>query len=162
MMAPAMVVMMGAVHAVAAPEDKVFSLSAFAFIVLAAGLTASIHFVLLTVDRQADLEALPGYDVIFAWEWPSVFYALDIVAWDLFLGLSLLTAVPVFRGQSRLQGHLRRFLAIGGTMCLAGLVGPAIGNIDLRLVGEFGYWFVFPAVALMIGLYFGRMERDRG
>jgi hypothetical protein len=161
MMAPAMVIMMAAVHAVAAPEDKVFSLTAFAFMVLAAGLTASVHFVLLTVDRQIDPNELPGYDVIFSWEWPSVFYALDIVAWDLFLGLALLFAAPVFRGRGRLEGNIRRFLAIGGTMCLAGLIGPAVGNIDLRLIGEFGYWFVFPAVALMLGLYFSRMEPKR-
>jgi len=161
MMAPAMVSMMAAVHAVAAPEDKVFSLTAFAFMVLAAALTASVHFVLLTVDRQVDPDVLPGYDVLFAWEWPSVFYALDIVAWDLFLGLALLFSVPVFRGRERLERNLRRFLAIGGTMCLVGLVGPAVGNIDLRLIGEFGYWFVFPAVALMVGLYFSRMTPER-
>jgi hypothetical protein len=46
--APILVVLMAAVHAYAAPQYKVDSLVAFAFTVLMAGLTSSVHFVELT------------------------------------------------------------------------------------------------------------------
>jgi hypothetical protein len=39
-------------------------------------------------------------------------------------------------------------------MCIAGLIGPALGNIDLRLIGEFGYWFVFPAACRLVAIVF--------
>jgi hypothetical protein len=154
LMAPAMVLMMAAVHAFATQDNKIFSLAAFSFMVATAGLTSLIHFVLLTVDRQADLKDIQGYSEFFSWEWPSVVYALDIVAWDLFLGLSLLFAAPVFRGPGTLERNLRYSMSIGGLMCIAGLIGPALGNIDLRLVGEVAYWFIFPAVALMLAMLF--------
>ena len=81
-----------------------------------------------------------------------------ILAWDWFLGVSLLFATPVFRGDGKLRNWLRRSLAAGGLMCLAGLAGPALGNIDLRLIGEIGYWFVFPATCLMLAIFFKKTE----
>ncbi len=85
--APILVVLMAAVHAYAAPQYKVHSLVAFAFMVLMAGLTSSVHFVELTAVRQSATASLT---------WPSTAYALELLAWDLFLGLSLLFAAPVF------------------------------------------------------------------
>jgi hypothetical protein len=160
LMAPVMVTMMIAVHTVAPRESRVFSLAAVIFMAIVASLTSVIHFVLLTVDRQADLANFPAYKEFFSWEWPSVVYALDILAWDWFLGLSLLCAVPVFRGHGRLEKALRYSLTGGGVMCIAGMIGPAVGNIDLRLVGEFGYWFVFPAIALMLAMFFKSVAPD--
>src|SRR5829696_4944403 len=48
LVAPLMVITMVAVHAYASPEDKMYSLSALAFMILMAGVTSSIHFVILT------------------------------------------------------------------------------------------------------------------
>ena len=73
--APILVVLMAAVHAYAAPQYKVHSLVAFAFMVLMAGLTSSVHFVELTAVRQSATASLT---------WPSTAYALELLAWDLF------------------------------------------------------------------------------
>ena len=154
LMAVPMVLMMVAVHAFSGTETKIYSLAALCFMVVAASITTSVHFVLLTVDRQADLTDLPGYSQLFSWKWPSVIYALDVAAWDWFLGLSLLLAAMVFRGPGKLQSYVRIGMLVAGTMCIAGLVGPALGNIDLRFIGEFGYWFIFPAVALFLAILF--------
>jgi hypothetical protein len=45
-------------------------------------------------------------------------------------------------------------LIIGGLLCLAGLAGPAIGDIALRWIGEAGYAVVFPIVWLLLALHF--------
>jgi hypothetical protein len=156
LISPLMVLMMVAVHAYARASAKTFSLAALIHMVLAAVTTTSTHFVLLTVDRQIDEGDLPGRDFLFSWEWPSVAYALDILAWDWFVGLSLLLAVPVFTGDGRLLASLRLALILGGVLSIAGIFGPAFGNIDLRWIGQVGYEVVFPVVCLLIGLVFKR------
>src|SRR3972149_5637129 len=54
LMAPLMVVSMAAVHAYAPPGARVYSLAALFFMVLLAGITSSVHFVILTVSRQIE------------------------------------------------------------------------------------------------------------
>jgi hypothetical protein len=156
LIAPLMVLMMVAVHAYASETTKAFSMAALIHMVLAAGTTTAVHFVLLTVDRQIDASDVPGRLFLFSWEWPSVAYALDILAWDWFLGLSLLLAIPVFDGHGRLLAGLRVALIIGGVLSLAGVIGPAAGNIDFRWIGQVGYEAVFPVVCLLIALVFRR------
>ena len=138
--APLMVIMMAAVHGYARSERKTHSLIALAFMILAAGTTSVVHFVGLTVLRQSGSGSMV---------WPSPIYAMELLAWDLFLGLSLLFAAPVFEGGG-LERAIRRGLLIGGVLCIAGLVGPAVGNMRLQLVGVLGYAGVFPVVCFML------------
>jgi len=156
LMAPLLVLMMVAVYAYASAPMKAFSLAALIHMIFAAATTTAVHFVLLTVDRQIDEGDIPGRAFLFSWEWPSVAYALDILAWDWFLGISMLLAVPVFTGGGRLLTSLRATLIFGGGLSLAGVVGPALGNIDLRWIGQVGYEAVFPAACLLIALVFRR------
>jgi hypothetical protein len=69
---------------------------------------------------------------------PSVVYALDILAWDLFFGLSMLFASRVF-----LKGRLERILAIlmimSGVLSLAGLAGVYLSDMGIRNIGIVGY-----------------------
>ena len=155
-MAPILVLMMVAVHAYASADLKPFSMAALIHMVLVAGTTTAVHFVLLTVDRQIDASDIPGRLFLFSWEWPSVAYALDILAWDWFLGIAMLLTVPVFGGDGRLLASLRVTLVLGGVLSLAGVIGPALGNIDLRWIGQVGYEVVFPVVCLLIALVFTR------
>jgi hypothetical protein len=66
----------------------------------------------------------------------------------------MLAMLPVFRGASRLVAFLRVALVIGGLLSLAGVFGPALGNIDFRWIGQVGYEAVFPVVCLLIALVF--------
>jgi hypothetical protein len=50
------------------------------------------------------------------------------LAWDFFLGLSLLFAAPVFKG-SGLTIRVRLSMMAGGLSCLAGTLGPALGYL---------------------------------
>jgi hypothetical protein len=109
------------------------------------------------VARRIDLAATPELARLFGWEWPSLLYAIELVAWHLFLGLSLLFAASAFRGRGA-QAAARIGLRVNGSLCIIGLVGPALGNLNWRMIGVFGYGVVFPIVCVVIGLVFKRLE----
>lgn len=92
LMMPPLVTLMLAVHAWAPSHAKVFTLTALIFTTLLAGLTTSLHVVVLIVSRQAALAELSWLPVSTSFQWPSVAYALDILAWDVFFALSMLFA----------------------------------------------------------------------
>jgi hypothetical protein len=154
LMAPLLVLMMLAVHAYAAHSARMFSLAALIHMIFVVVTTTSLHFVLLTVDRQIDDSDVPGRQFLFSWEWPSVAYSLDILAWDWFLGLAMLLAAPVFLGAGKLLASVRALLVGGGALSIAGVIGPAVGEIDYRWIGQVGYEAVFPVVCLLIALVF--------
>jgi hypothetical protein len=69
--------------------------------------------------------------LVFSFEWPSVAYALDILAWDVFFALSMLFAAPVFSG-SRLSAWIRALMVASGSLALVGLSGVVAGDMRLR------------------------------
>jgi hypothetical protein len=148
-LAVALVVVLAAMHSCAPPAGKTLSLAALALGALAAGTTICVHLVLLTVGREASETTLPGYDLLLSWTWPSVIYALDIAAWDLFLGAALVLAGLAFSGPG-LSRLVRRGLLLSGTLCLAGLIGAALGNMGVRNIGIVGYALVLPVVLLVM------------
>ena len=152
-MAPLMVVLMVAVHAFAPPDLKAFSLMALVFMGLLAGLTCSVHFVILTLSPQAVFAEVPWLPLLMSFNWPSVAYALDILAWDVFFALSMLSAAPVFYG-SRLAASIRVSMAASGVLALAGLSGVVVGDMRLRNIGIVGYAGVFPVTALLLAVMF--------
>jgi hypothetical protein len=97
--------------------------------------------------------------LFLSFKWPSVSYALDILAWDGFFALSVLCAAPVFNG-NRLAALIRVLLGASGVLALAGLSGVIVGNMQLRYVGIIGYVGVFPAVALLLAIFFYRAAPD--
>jgi hypothetical protein len=144
--APLLVIMVAAVYSWAPAEYKVHGLVALAFTVVAAGLTSCVHFVGLTVLRQTGTAAI---------QWPSVSYALELLAWDIFLGLALIFAAPVFQGGG-LRRAVRLTMACAGYLSLAGTAGPAIGDLRWQRVGILGYGTVLPVAALLLAILFRR------
>ena len=94
-MMPMMVALMVAVHAWAPSQAKTLSLTAVLFMGLLAGVTCSLHFVILTLSRQPAFASQPWLPLFLSFKWPSVAYALDILAWDVFFALSMFFAAPV-------------------------------------------------------------------
>lgn len=125
--APLMLVMTAAVHGRAPDDRKSASVIAVAFMTLMTGMTSAVHFVELTVVRQLGSASLV---------WPSTAYALELLAWDVFLGISLVSAAFTFENSGR-ERSVRRGLLACGTLCLLGVAGPAVGNMRLQLVGAF-------------------------
>ena len=71
------------------------------------------------------------------------------------LGFSLLFSAFAFPGSGK-QRAVRRLLIASGVLVLAGLIGPAVGDMRWRLIGVFGCGIVFPVACIMIGLVFKR------
>lgn len=140
----ALVVLMAAIHGRAAPDRRIHGVIALAFTILFAGTTCVVHFVELTAVRQTASGSIV---------WPSPEYAAELLAWDLFLGLALLFAAPVFEGRG-LERRVRRGLLITGALCVTGIAGPAVGNMRLQLIGVLGYAIVLPVVCLMLATVF--------
>lgn len=156
-MVPFMVTLMVAVHAWAPAEARVFSLTALAFMVVLAGLTSALHFVILTVSREAAFADLSWLPLVLSFEWPSVAYAIDILAWDVFFALSVLFAAPVFGG-SRLALWVRALLIVSGVLSAAGLSGVVLGNMQARNIGIVGYTVVFAVAAVLLAVLFYRTK----
>ncbi len=153
--APMIVVLMGAIHAWAPMEAKAGSLLALVFAGLLAVVTCSVHFVILTVGRHAAAAGIIGLPFLLSFTWPSVAYALDILAWDVFFAVAVLFAAPTFSG-SVLARWIRALLVASGALALGGLTGIAGGDFRLRMIGVVGYAGVFPVATVLIAILFRR------
>lgn len=147
-----------AVHLYAASDDKVFSLISLSFMLIATGITSSVHFLILSVSHSAEAGQLSNYSFFFSFKWPSVVYALDILAWDLFFGLSMLFAALVFT-KDRVEKNLKALLIICGILSLIGLMGVPLQNMQIRNIGIIGYAVVAPVAFLLIGKILGRSKQ---
>lgn len=154
-MMPVMVALMVAVYAWAPSHAKTLSLTAVIFMGLLAGVTCSVHFVILTLSRQAAFAGQSWLPLVLSFEWPSVAYALDILGWDVFFALSMFFAAPVFGG-SRLAASIRVLMIASGVLALAGLSGVVASNMQLRNIGIVGYLGVFLVVAGLLAVLFYR------
>jgi hypothetical protein len=146
LVAPVLLVMMVAIHGRAPPALKTVSSIAFLFMALATGLTDAVHFVALTATRQRGSALLV---------WPSPAYALELLAWDGFLGLALVFAALTFQAAGR-ERNVRRGFLVCGLLCLVGIIGPAVGNMRLQLIGVFAYGALLPGVCLLLSELFRR------
>ena len=134
-MMPVMVALMVAVHAWAPVHAKALSLISLVFMGLLAGVTCSLHFVILTLSRQPEFTGQPWLPLVFSFSWPSVAYALDILGWDVWIRLLMIASA---------------------VLALAGLSGIVIGDMQLRNIGIVGYVGVFLVVAALLAALFYR------
>jgi hypothetical protein len=154
-MMPAMVALMVAVHAWAPMHAKTLTLTSVVFMGLLAGVTSVVHFCVLSLSRQPEFAGQSWLPMVFSFKWPSVVYALDILAWDIFFPLSMLFAAPVFWG-SRLAAWIRVLMIASGVLAFAGLSGVVVGDMQLRNIGIVGYVGVFLVVTALLAVLFYR------
>lgn len=156
LMAPVLVLLMTAIHTYADQEHKAISMTALILMGICAGITCSVHFSVLTFAHMpGTLAEEDWFSFFFSWNWPSVVYVLDILAWDFFFGLSLIFAAPIFRGD-KLCSAIRLLLLTSGVLSLVGLLGPITGSMALRMIGVVGYVGVFPWACLLMAKVFSR------
>lgn len=151
--APLLVLLMVAIHECAPQSAKVFSLTALGWMLLLAGSTVIVHFINLTLWRQISVQQKIDYVRFLGWEWPSMMYAIELVAWHLFFGLSMFFVAFVFKGK-RWEKVVRIALIATGLLCIFGLIGPLVGDLIWRLIGVFGYGVGFPIVCVLIARVF--------
>lgn len=135
-----------AVLLVAPEERRAHGILALCFIVMFATATSAVHLVLLTAGRQLGMEGLV---------WPSPAYAVELLAWDLLLGVALIFCAAALDPRQA-SPALRRGVHVTGLLCIAGIIGPVLGNMRLQLVGVFGYAIALPVVAIALTRWFSQ------
>lgn len=153
-MAPVLLTLSAAIHHSVPADVRPYTLISMGWMVAAVATTSIVHLVELVVARRLRVEDFPAHERIFGFRWPSILYAVDVVAWDFFFALAVLFAVPAFDG----HGAVQLGLLTTGLLSLAGLVGPAVGNIAWRSIGIFGYAVVFPATCIPLNSYFSQLH----
>lgn len=148
-------VTVAAVHVDARSGATVYSLIALVFTTAVATLTTSVHLVILAVGPHLDATGQSWVPWIISFRWPSILYALDILARDWFFALSLLFESVAFTG-STLDRAVRILLIVSAVLSLAGLVGVPLSDMQIRNVGVLGYAVVSPVAFLLVGISFGR------
>ena len=143
------VAVMASIYETAGRDRRIFGVMALVFAGVMAGLTSAVHFVALTSGRQTDFAVLA---------WPSTLYAVELLAWDIFLGLSLLCAAFVFIG-SGIRAFARWSLVLAGVLSLLGAIGPIVGDMAIQRIGILGYGVGLPIVALVLSRFF-RRDKD--
>lgn len=159
-MMPVFVTLMAVIHVWASAAARLFTLIGLVFAGLLAGLTSSVHFVVLIVSRQSEFSGVAGLPLLTAFEWPSIAYILDILAWDVFFALSVLFTQQAFADRPS-DRWIRALMIASGVIALAGLSGVVTGDMQLRNIGIAGYAGVFPVAAVLMARRFWLSRPDR-
>ena len=115
------------------------------------------HFIYLTVLSQIfSVKEMPSWLLLYGW--PSVTKGLECVSWGFFLGMAMLFASSALEdlGNKVITWTMR----ISGIMCLTGLVGPIIGNMNYYMISTVGYSVGFLVFSIEIILYFNKKNRQ--
>jgi uncharacterized membrane protein len=146
----AFLVLVLAVRCFAEERYRVYSLASTALGTLAVGCTLAVHFVQLTAVRQLWRTGARGdYRLI----WPSDLFAVEYLAWDLLIGLSLVVASFGFL-ELRATRPTGVVLMTSGVLCMAGFVGPISGRMIWQNIAVIGYAIVLPIAAALVARVF--------
>ncbi|MEZ5722729.1 MAG: hypothetical protein R3D59_14765 [Paracoccaceae bacterium] len=148
LMIPSLVVLAAALHEWVPPRNRVFSLASLIFMAGLVVVTALVHFPVLTLSRLSPFSAHPE---VFAFTWPSVVYAADILAWDVFFPLMALAAAAALPGTGAAR-IARALLVASAVLAFAGLLGIPLANMQIRNIGIVGYALVYPAALVPLAL----------
>ena len=149
---PLLVAVFVVIHAQAPAGARHWSVMALAFATLLAGVTSIVHFSILTLARTEMFADPAIHAAVFGFAWPSVAYALDILAWDVFFPLAVIPAGFAI-APGRFAAPLRGLLRASGVLALLGLLGVALGDMQVRNVGILGYVGVFTVAVGVLGLH---------
>ena len=150
--APTMVAFMVALHQWVPQERRALSLSAVVFMAMCAVVTCMVHFAILTLSRLPTFADPSIARAVFAFQWPSVAYALDILAWDFFFPIAALLSGASLGGGG--EKTVRWLFVASGLLALVGLVGVPLADMQLRNIGIIGYVLVFPLAAVLMAKRF--------
>lgn len=149
--APAMVVLAASIHAWAPPERQPLVGVGVVFFGMSAAVTCALHFSILVLSRQPAFAGEPWTSLVFSFRWPSLAYALDILAWDVFFPIGALCLATAFPGPG-LAGRLRAVLVASAVLALIGLLGVPLADMQIRNIGIIGYAVLFPVAAAMFAV----------
>jgi hypothetical protein len=155
--APAMVAFTVGLYAWASAENKSLALLSVLFMSMCAVVTCCVHFAVLTLSRHAAYVDPHWASLVFSFRWPSVAYALDILAWDFFFPLAAIFSAFAVRGSGR-ASLVRALLFGSAALAFIGLAGVPLASMNIRNIGIIGYVVLFPIATVLLALMFGCQE----
>ena len=155
LIAPLMAVSITGLHFWASQADKIYSFIAAFFLFIMTCITSSVHFVILVFNHQVSSKQLSYLSLFLSFNWPSVSYVLDVLAWDWFYALSMLFAASVFR-DGKLERLVRLLMMLSGVFSLVGLIGVPLQHMGVRNIGIIGYSIFGPVAFLLLSKVFER------
>lgn len=147
--APAYIVLLGALHHLQPPPARFWTGIALAFGIIYAGLVSLNYALQLTVVPQ-NPEGFAQWTLELKPD--SAFWALEVVGYS-YMGLSALFLVPVLRGAApfRIAAILLGINAVGTVLGLVGYL-PTSDPANVLAVGSLIVWGIaFPAATALIG-----------
>jgi cytochrome c oxidase subunit IV len=156
---PLMIAVAVAIHTWVDEQVRVYSLCGVVGMSLTALITCCVHFVILSIGRQPLITEWSTSPLLLSFTWPSITYALDILAWDVFFPLGALALAMTFHG-SRAADWIRRLLSASAILAFAGLLGVALNDMAWRNIGIVGYAVVFPIAVALIATMFHSPQRQ--
>ena len=160
LIAPAMVAFTVGLHSWALADRRSLGLLSVIFMSMCAVVTSCNHFAVLTLSREPIFTEATWSRLVFAFQWPSVVYAMDILAWDIFFPLAALCAAGAVHGGG-FAGVARNLLFGSAALAFVGLAGVPMNNMNIRNIGIIGYVVLFPIATVMLAIVFKR-EVTRG
>lgn len=157
LIAPALVIILATVYAYASNSRKFYGLLGLIFMTILACITSCVHFVILNVRNEFEATQVPGRELFLSFTWPSVVYALDILAWDFFFAISMIFAALVFKN-GKTERCLKYLLLLSGILSFLGLLGIPFDNMNVRNIGVIGYAVVAPIAVVLFAVILGRMN----
>ena len=156
--APAMVVFTVGLRAWVLVERTLPAQLSVIFMSMCALLTCCVHFAVLTLSRQPAFAAGQWSTLVFGFRWPSLAYALDILAWDVFFPLSALCSALAIQ-RAGLAGVARGLLFASAVLAFIGLAGIPLANMKVRNLGILGYAVLYPIAAVLLTVVLRREVR---
>ena len=141
-------------HNAALPEQKVFTQTSLALIVIFATLTSINRYVAVTVVRQSiDMGVTDGLNWFMPYGWPSIMAAMEVLAWGFFLGLAFLFLAPVFR-KGKLERAIFWTLIISGIISLIAVLGQIMNSVILNMLGIIAWGPGLIMLFVLLALWF--------
>lgn len=138
-----MSISLAAIHSVLPDERKFYSRMSLVLLGITTGITSCVHTTVLCMRYYMPVDRMADLDYLFSFKWPSVVYALDILAWDWFFALSLFFAAAAFQGDKS-SSTIRVLLGVSGLLSLIGLLGVPLNTMQVRNIGILGYAVIAP------------------
>ena len=155
--APAMVGVTVGLHGWTTAERKSLSMLSVIFMSMCAVVTSGVHFSVLTLSNHSAFAEHQWAHLLFSFRWPSIVYALDILAWDLFFPLAALFAALAVHGAGTAR-LVKALLYASAVLSFIGLAGVPVGNMNIRNIGIIGYVVLFPIAAVLLARISGHQQ----
>lgn len=118
-------------------ETNICGFLSILFMSIVVILTCSVHFIGITVSSSL-INSNKSFEPLLSLNWPSALFSLDILAWDLFFGISFICLGISLNKYSK-QGVTGLLSILSGLLSILGLIALPMNNMNIRYIGIFGY-----------------------